>query len=99
MIAQLRIYTINRNQMDAWVQCFKDPLLPMMQDHGMKIESFWVNPQSNEFIWVRTFENEDDLKAKEASFYGSAEWQQARDFIASHVAKAEVRLIQPVSLD
>lgn len=96
MISQLRIYTVNRGMMDAWVKCFKNELLPMMESHGMRIDSAWANEAKTEFIWVRSYDSHEDLKTKESSFYGSPEWKAAVNHVASHIAKTAVRVMEPV---
>lgn len=96
MISQLRIYTINRGMMPAWLECYKNELLPMMKAHGMRIDAAWATSAGTEFIWVRTYNDNEDLAAIEASFYGSPEWLAAREHVASYIAKTEVRLMQPL---
>ena len=74
MTSQLRMYTINRSMMDEWVKLFTETLVPMQEKHGIKIEGMWVSEDSTQFIWIRSFANPEDVKAKEAPFYGSPEW-------------------------
>ena len=95
MIAQLRTYTINRGRMESWVKIFNEVLVPMQERHGIKIEAGWTNEAKTEFIWVRSFADAEDLKAKEAAFYGSDEWKAVQDKARDHIAKGEVKLIHP----
>jgi hypothetical protein len=46
----------------------------MQKKHGIKIEGMWVSEDGTQFIWIRSFANPEDVKAKEAAFYGSPEW-------------------------
>ena len=95
MISQLRIYTVNRGMMDQWVKLFTETLVPMQEKHGIKIGGMWVNEDKNQFIWTRSFADAEDLKAKEAAFYGSAEWNGTVDHARSHLARIVVQVMEP----
>ncbi|PKB82240.1 MAG: hypothetical protein BZY88_05110 [SAR202 cluster bacterium Io17-Chloro-G9] len=95
MISQLRTYTINRGMMDQWVKHFTETLVPIQQKQGIKIDGMWVNEDKNQFIWVRSFADSDDLKAKEAAFYESSEWQAVVDHTRSHTARVVVQAMEP----
>ena len=95
MTSQLRIYTINRGMMDEWVKLFTETLVPMQEKHGIKIEGTWVSEDGTQFIWIRSFANPEDVKAKEAAFYGSPEWNTVMDHARSHIARTVVQNMEP----
>ncbi len=95
MTSQLRIYTINRGMMDEWVKLFTETLVPMQEKHGIKIEGTWVSEDDTQFIWIRSFANPEDVKAKEAAFYGSPEWNAVMDHARSHIARTDVQTMEP----
>ena len=95
MVSQLRIYTINRGMMEQWTKYFTENLVPMQEKHGIKIDGMWVNENGNQFIWIRSFADAEDMKAKEAAFYGSQEWRGAMEHARSHLARTEVQVMQP----
>ena len=95
MTSQLRMYTINRGMMDQWVKLFTETLVPMQEKHGIKIEVMWVSEDSTQFIWIRSFANPEDVKAKEAAFYGSPEWNAVMDRARSHIARTVVQNMEP----
>ena len=95
MISQLRIYTINRDMMPSWSKLFNEVLVSIQEQYGMKIDSAWTNEANTEFVWVRSFDDADDIKEKEAAFYSSDEWKSVSDKARSHIAKSEVRVIHP----
>ena len=96
MTSQLRMYTINRGMMDEWVKLFTKTLIPMQEQHGIKIEGTWVSEDNTQFIWIRSFTDPEDVKAKEAAFYGSAEWNTTMDLARSHIARTDVQTMEPV---
>ena len=96
MISQLRIYTINKGMMDSWLKVFDERIRPLHEQKGIPIGPTWVNAARTEFIWVRSFASEDVIAGKEAEYYGSPERKALGDLPGTHIAKTEVRLIEPV---
>ncbi len=96
MISQLRQYTVNRGMMDAWVKHFTENLVPMQEKLGIKIDGMWVNEDKDQFIWIRSFADADDVQKKEAAFYASPEWQAVMDHTRSHLARLDVKTMDPV---
>jgi len=93
MIAQVRIYTINRGQMDEFLKHFHDQTMPLHEQVGMPIVATWVNRPQNEFIWVRTFADEADRDAKQKAFQDAA--RAAGVVLGGNVAKMEIRETEP----
>ena len=90
MYAQLRVYTINRGKMDAWVEWFNNKARPVAEQVGHQILGPWINEASTEFIWIRTYESAEDAKAKDEAFSSSPAWQAIASEAAEYVAKIEV---------
>ena len=93
MLAQLRTYTINTGMMDQWLQLFGTEIAPRTMSAGMDIPVTAVNHENTKFIWIRTFENETDLKIKEAAFSNSEWWKNNIDYVRSHFAHRTIELI------
>ncbi|HLF72540.1 MAG TPA: NIPSNAP family protein [Dehalococcoidia bacterium] len=93
MIAELRIYTINRGEMDAFLAHFKDQTVSLHEQVGIPIVATWVNRPQNEFIWMRTYANEEERQAKQKAFLDAA--RAAGVVLGGHVAKMEVRVTEP----
>ena len=93
MIAQVRIYTINKNEMDAFLSHFRNDTMPLHEQVGIPIVGTWVNRPQNEFIWVRTFADEQERDARLAAFREAA--QKAGIQLGVNVAKQEVREVEP----
>jgi len=92
MLAQVRLYTINKGEMDAFLQNFKDVVLPLHQKVGLPVVSTYVNRPQNEFIWVRTFTNEADRDAKQKAFRDAT--AAAGITLGVNVAKMEIREVE-----
>ncbi len=89
MLAQIRIYTINKGEMDAFLKHFKEEIIGVHERIGVPIVGTWMNRPQNEFIWVRTFKDKADIEAKGKAF--QAEVAAAGIKLGANVAKMEVR--------
>lgn len=96
MISQLRQYTVNRGMMDQWVKHFTENLVPMQEKLGIKIDGMWVNEDKDQFIWIRSFQDAEDVKNKEAAFYASSEWQAVMEHTRNHLARLDVKTMESV---
>ena len=96
MVAQLRIYTINRGMMESWLQLFNEHIRPLHERLGMPVQNSWINAEGTEFIWVRCFNDREDIEAKEAEYFASPERRDLGDQPTRHIAKIEVRVIEEV---
>ena len=92
MLSQIRIYTINKGEMDNFLKHFKEEITPLHERIGVPIVGTWVNRPQNEFIWVRTYKDKADLEAKGKAF--QAEVAAAGIKLGSNVAKMEVREVE-----
>ena len=92
MQAQVRIYTINRGQLDAFLTHFREETMPLHEKVGWPIVATWVNRPQNEFIWIRTYEGAEDLEAKTKAFREAAAAQGVQ--LGGNVAKMEVREVE-----
>src|SRR5207249_2553367 len=63
MMTQVRIYTINRGMLDSWIRHFNDNIVPTSARYGVHVVGAWVNRSQNEFIWVRTVQDEAQLNS------------------------------------
>ena len=95
MVSQLRIYAINRGMMDSWLKLFHEHLRPNHEKYGIPINASWVNMDRTEFIWVRSFDSAGEIEVKEAEYYSSPERIALDDLPQTHIAKTEVRIIEP----
>ena len=94
MISQLRIYTVNRGMMDQWIKVFTETMIPMHKKHGIKIDGMWVNEDRNQFIWIRSFADVQEMESKRFSSF--PEWEGVRDHVLSHLAREDVQTMEPI---
>lgn len=89
MISQIRIYTINKGEMDNFLKHFKDDIIPIHKKIGVPIVGTWVNRPQNQFIWVRTYKDKADVEAKTKEFQAAVAAAGVK--LGGNVAKMEVR--------
>lgn len=92
MLSQIRIYTINKGEMDAFLKHFKDEIIGVHERIGVPIVGTWVNRPQNEFIWVRSYKDKADLEEKGKAF--QAEVAKSGIKLGGNVAKMEVREVE-----
>jgi hypothetical protein len=97
VIAQVRIYTINKGEMDAFLQHFLGEVKPLHDKLGIQITSMLVNRPQNEFIWVRTYADEADRDAKSKAFQEAPERAAMGSRLGASVAKMEVREVEVIA--
>jgi hypothetical protein len=94
---QLRVYTINGGMMEQWIKFHTQTAAPIQEKHGIRVEGSWVNEDQNQYIWIRSFDDAQDLEAKSATFAESPEWSGGnRDIAFSHLARLDVTEMRPV---
>lgn len=94
MLAQIRTYTINRGEMDAFLKEFQAVAIPMHEKVGIPIIASWLDRGRNEFIWVRRFEDQADREQKLKAFQESPEMADIRSRVAVRIAKMEIRDVE-----
>jgi hypothetical protein len=92
MQAQIRIYTINKGEMDSFLKHFETEVMALHKQANWPIVSTWVNRPQNEFIWVRTHADAADLEAKTKAFQDAR--AAANVTLGANVAKMEVREVE-----
>jgi len=65
MISQIRIYTINKGEMDNFLKHFKDDIMVLHEKIGVPMVGTWVNRPQNEFIWIRTYKDKAEARSEE----------------------------------
>jgi len=97
MILELRTYTVNKDSMDSFLEHFEKISIPLHAAVGIKIEATYVNRPQNEFIWIRSFENEEDRAAKTKAFMEERANRNLQ--LGQNVAKMEHKTMEVVNFE
>jgi len=92
MVSQVRIYTINKGEMDEFLKHFKADVMTLHQKIGVSIDGTWVNRPQNEFIWVRSYKDKAELEAKSKEFQAAVAAAGVK--LGVNVTKMEVREVE-----
>lgn len=95
-ITQLRIYTINRGEMDVFVKGWREKIVPLRLKHGYTIDGAWVVEGENRFVWMVSYDGDESWDATERAYYNDPERLAVTPGPAVHIALMELRFINPV---
>lgn len=93
---QLRIYTINRGEMETFVQGWRELIVPLRLKHGYTIDGAWIVEGENRFIWMVSYDGDEAWEAKEHAYYNDPERVAIAPGPAIHIALMDLRLIKSV---
>ena len=97
MVSELRIFTINRGSMEAFLGAWFRGVYPLRLRHGYAIQGPWVIPERNEFLWIVSYDGPESWEAKERAYYASAERVAMDPDPRQYIAKYEHHFLTPVS--
>ncbi len=69
---ELRIYTINRGQLDEFVAAWLAGPYRIRTEHGFGIPAAWISRENNQFIWIVGYDGPESWDEKQAAYYSSA---------------------------
>ncbi len=96
MVSQLRLCTIHRGQLDAFVQAWLAGVYPLRREYGFMIDRAWVSEETNEFLWIVSYDRSEEWEAKEAADYTSTERVHLDPEPRQYIAKVEYRFLTAV---
>jgi hypothetical protein len=94
--SQLRVFTINRGQMDRFVDAWVQGVPRLRLKHGFRIDGAWIVPERNEFLWVLSYDGPEGFAAKDSAYYASAERGALDPDPVQFIARAERWFVRPV---
>jgi quinol monooxygenase YgiN len=59
---EVRIYTMKSGKLDDFIEIFTKSIMPTSATFGVKIHAAWRNDAANEFVWVRSYDDEKTLE-------------------------------------
>lgn len=77
-IFELRQYQVKPGMMDEWVAMMEDEIIPFITSKGMKVSaSFRGAEDASVYVWIRSFENEEERARLSAAVYEDDHWTSA----------------------
>jgi hypothetical protein len=85
---ELRVYTVKRGEMDAWIAEWREHVYPLRLAQGFSVPGAWVVRGRDRFVWLLEYDGEDYAAANDA-YYASAERQAIDPDPSRHLAATE----------
>ena len=98
MVAQLRLYTINKGKMADFVKGWTEGVYPLHLEHGFTIDRAGVIEERNQFFWIVSYDGPESWESKQAAYYGSPERAALDPDPAQFIARADRWFLDPLSL-
>ncbi|GAA4738469.1 hypothetical protein GCM10025783_06360 [Amnibacterium soli] len=95
---QLRRYRIVDGEMAAFTAWWRSRLLPARVAYGFVLESAWVVPETDEFVWAVSAEGDGEAFARlDAAWAASPERAAAFVDVPQRVASMDLRIAVPAA--
>ncbi|GAA2754624.1 NIPSNAP family protein [Amnibacterium kyonggiense] len=93
---QLRRYRIVDGELEAFLHWWRGRLLPARQAYGFTLESAFVVPETDEFVWAVSAEGDAAAFARlDAAWVASPERAAAFEGVPQRVASMDLRIAVP----
>lgn len=97
MTSQLRIYRIASGEMDAFVELWREHIVPARQAHGFKVDGAWATLDREEFAWVVSHDGpKEAFEDADRTYYASPERAALPQDPADFLKHVELRLTEAV---
>lgn len=97
MTSQLRMYKVKDGELDAFIEEWREQILPVRRKYGFRLDGAWCIRATGEFIWVISYEGPEGFEAREAAYYASPERKALSPGPARHLAHTDTRLMESVA--
>ena len=93
---QIRIFTINKGKMEAFVDAWKKGVYPLRIKTGFTIDGAWVVKEKNKFIWLLSYDGSESFQAKDSAYYASQGRAAINPDPAQYIADVESYFLKQV---
>jgi len=97
MTIQLRMYTINRGQLEEFVEVWRKSVVPLRRSQGFMVMSSWIVPETNQFVWVMGYDGPESFEDKDRAYYDLPERRLMDPDPGRWVARTETYFVQPAA--
>lgn len=92
MPTEVRIYTMKPGKLDDFIKVFREHIMPTSGSFGIRVLAGWRNDERNEFVWVRSYDNQATLDRYSAS----PERAVYMPLTQACIDHQEIRTVEPV---
>ncbi len=98
MTSQLRMYKAKEGELDAFIDEWREQIVPIRRKFGFRVEGAWCIRSTSEFIWIISYDGAEGFEARDSAYYASPERMAVSPGPARHLAHTDTRLMEPVPL-
>ena len=93
---QLRRYRIVVGELPAFIDWWRERIVPAREAHGFRVEFAYAVPENDEFVWAVSVEGDEAaFTALDAAWTSSPERVAAFDGVPQRVAAMDLRIAVP----
>ncbi len=96
MTLQLRIYTINKGEMEQFIREWDEKIRPLREKIGFRVYGAWTSDSTNQFIWLMGYDGTDTWEVKDGAYFNSPERKAMQPDPARHIARSEHFFVKDV---
>ena len=97
MEAELRIYSVEPDRLDAWIGEWREHVAPLRRRFGFRVLGPWIDRESATFVWLLEFGGADGYDAADARYYQSEERRSLDPDPARHLVRIETRRLRALA--
>jgi NIPSNAP len=90
----LRTYTIRPGAMDAWLEEWREHVVPLRRRLGFEVLGAWAGEDT--FTWLLGYEGPGGIEAANAAYYASQERAALDPDPARHIAEARELAVRAI---
>jgi hypothetical protein len=92
---QLRIYRVKPGAMSAWVEEWREHVVPLRRMHGFEVIGPWVIEAQDKFVWILGYGGRQGWDAADAAYYASDERKAVDPEPTRHLLATEQWMMRP----
>ena len=96
MTTQIRLYTINRGQLQQFAKEWQENIRPLREELGFQVGGGWLIEETSQFLWRLSYDG-PDWAEKDAAYYASPKRLAMDPNPARLIARAEEYFVEHVT--
>jgi hypothetical protein len=92
---QLRSYTVLPGRMEAFLEVWRNGVVPLRERFGFQVVAAWLGADDDRFVWVVA--HDDDFEAAERAYYAAPERAALDPDPGQLLAHAETTFVRSVT--
>jgi len=93
---QLRIYTINKGQLEQFALEWSQKLKPLREKIGFRVLGAWTVADTNQFIWIMALDDVQNWESLDAAYFASQERKTMQPDPGRLIARMENHFVDVV---